>query len=186
MERWYPEIQHHCPGVPIVLCANKSDLVDALPVDAPRIQREQLSAVAKRIRAHTSLFYSAKSQQGLKEVFDTACRAVLFPKDKNQVVEPKWESVLLQPEGGSRVVSIEKLDDGKVLAAQASGRISALSVMTGKEVIETRGVPLNELVPEVSDFFFLSAQFLSFPMARNFPWSKVRVAAQGARARLPR
>jgi Ras-related C3 botulinum toxin substrate 1 len=36
-QKWHPEIKHHCPNVPIVLCGTKLDLRD----DAATIQRLQ-------------------------------------------------------------------------------------------------------------------------------------------------
>eukprot|EP01097_Dermamoeba_algensis_P000388 TRINITY_DN1134_c0_g1_i1.p2 TRINITY_DN1134_c0_g1~~TRINITY_DN1134_c0_g1_i1.p2 ORF type:complete len:151 (-),score=34.69 TRINITY_DN1134_c0_g1_i1:62-514(-) len=85
-QKWHPEIKHHCPNVPIVLCGTKLDLRD----DAATIQRlqekkmspishEQGLQMAKDIGAVKYIECSALTQKGLKELFDEACRAVLNP-----------------------------------------------------------------------------------------------------------
>jgi Ras-related C3 botulinum toxin substrate 1 len=84
--KWFPEISHHAPGVPIVLVGTKLDLRD----DAKTIQglREKRMAPitypqggqrAKEINAVRYLECSALTQKGLKNVFDEAIRAVLMP-----------------------------------------------------------------------------------------------------------
>jgi len=82
--KWWPEIQHHAPGVPIILVGTKSDLRN----DQSMIQ--QLSAKGMTIIAQTAandraseigavkyLECSALTQEGLKNVFDEAIRAAL-------------------------------------------------------------------------------------------------------------
>lgn len=82
--KWLPEISHHCPGVPFVLCGNKVDLredADTLSRLSDRgmkpIQREQGHALASEIGAYSYVECSALTQEGLKNVFDTAIRAAL-------------------------------------------------------------------------------------------------------------
>ncbi|KAL1631862.1 Rho GTPase protein rac1 [Neofusicoccum ribis] len=79
--KWYPEIEHHAPGVPIILVGTKLDLRDD---EATReslrqkkmapIQYEQAVQVAKEIKAHKYLECSALTQRNLKSVFDEAIR----------------------------------------------------------------------------------------------------------------
>jgi Ras-related C3 botulinum toxin substrate 1 len=82
--KWWPEIQHHAPGVPIILVGTKSDLRN----DQSMIQ--QLSAKgmtiitqdeamnrATEIGSVKYLECSALTQEGLKNVFDEAIRAAL-------------------------------------------------------------------------------------------------------------
>jgi len=82
--KWWPEIQHHAPGVPIILCGTKSDLRN----DASMIQQlsakgmniiEQQKAQerAEEIGAVKYMECSALTQEGLKNVFDEAIRAAL-------------------------------------------------------------------------------------------------------------
>jgi len=84
--KWYPEISHHCPNVPIILVGTKLDLRD----DKETIERlrekkmtpityEQGLAKMKEINAVKYLECSALTQKGLKNVFDEAIRAVITP-----------------------------------------------------------------------------------------------------------
>jgi Ras-related C3 botulinum toxin substrate 1 len=85
--KWYPEIEHHAPTVPIILVGTKLDLRDD---EATReslrakkmapIQYEQAVQVAKEIKAQKYLECSALTQRNLKSVFDEAIRAVLSPR----------------------------------------------------------------------------------------------------------
>jgi len=84
--KWWPEIQHHSPGTPILLVGTKLDLRDdPVQVDKLRerrqapIQYAQGSAMATDIRAAKYLECSALTQKGLKPVFDEAIRTVLHP-----------------------------------------------------------------------------------------------------------
>jgi len=85
--KWIPEIRHHCPDTPIVLCGTKIDLRDdtntiqALQKQslAP-IRREQGLKLAKKIKAYTYVECSALTQKGLHQVFEEAIRAVLVPR----------------------------------------------------------------------------------------------------------
>ncbi|OQE78483.1 hypothetical protein PENNAL_c0056G00859 [Penicillium nalgiovense] len=85
--KWFPEIEHHAPNVPIILVGTKLDLRDdRATVEALRARKmetvsyEQALAVAKEIRAHKYLECSALTQRNLKSVFDEAIRAVLNPR----------------------------------------------------------------------------------------------------------
>merc|ERR1712225_166286 len=85
--KWYPEIEHHAPGVPIILVGTKLDLrEDKATADNLRSKKmepvsyEQALIVAKEIRAHKYLECSALTQRNLKSVFDEAIRAVLSPR----------------------------------------------------------------------------------------------------------
>eukprot|EP00698_Gefionella_okellyi_P017585 TRINITY_DN5168_c0_g1_i2.p2 TRINITY_DN5168_c0_g1~~TRINITY_DN5168_c0_g1_i2.p2 ORF type:complete len:199 (-),score=37.00 TRINITY_DN5168_c0_g1_i2:883-1479(-) len=87
--KWYPEVQHHCPGTPIILVGLKSDLRDD-PQMLQKLREKNLSpitneeghALEKQIKALTYVECSAKSQEGVKEVFDHAIKAVLFPRKR--------------------------------------------------------------------------------------------------------
>lgn len=85
--KWHPEIIHHCPGIPILLVGNKTDLRDdpaTLTVlselrTAP-ITKTQGLEMAKKIGAVKYLECSAKTQKGLKDVFITAAEVVVCPE----------------------------------------------------------------------------------------------------------
>jgi Ras-related C3 botulinum toxin substrate 1 len=83
--KWYPEISHHCPNVPIILVGTKLDLRD----DKETIERlkekklapvtyEQGLAKMKEINAVKYLECSALTQKGLKNVFDEVRISLLF------------------------------------------------------------------------------------------------------------
>ena len=79
--KWFPEIEHHAPNVPIILVGTKLDLrEDRATMDSLRSKRmepvsyEQALQVSKEIRAHKYLECSALTQRNLKSVFDEAIR----------------------------------------------------------------------------------------------------------------
>ena len=82
--KWFPEIQHHAPGVPLILIGTKSDLrgdeatLSQLASKGMRvITPDEADARAKEIGAVRNLECSALTQEGLKNVFDEAIRAAL-------------------------------------------------------------------------------------------------------------
>jgi len=85
--KWMPEIRHHCPDTPVILCGTKIDLredrdfVNQLQrQNLQTIKREQGQRLCKKIRAFKYVECSALTQKGLKQVFDDAVRSVLSPK----------------------------------------------------------------------------------------------------------
>ncbi|EPE24301.1 P-loop containing nucleoside triphosphate hydrolase [Glarea lozoyensis ATCC 20868] len=89
--KWFPEIDHHAPSVPIILVGTKLDLrEDPATLESLRGKRmepvsyDQALIVAKEIRAHKYLECSALTQRNLKSVFDEAIRAVLSPRPQIQ------------------------------------------------------------------------------------------------------
>jgi len=82
--RWYPELQHHCQGTPVLLVGTKLDLredpsiIDGLKSQglAP-ITREQGESLSKEIVSSGYVECSALTQKGLKQVFDEAARIVV-------------------------------------------------------------------------------------------------------------
>jgi len=85
--KWAPEIEHHAPGVPIILVGTKLDLRDdEATKESMRKMRttpvtyEEGLSVSREIKAHKYLECSALTQRNLKSVFDEAIRAVLNPR----------------------------------------------------------------------------------------------------------
>jgi len=96
--KWSPEISHHCPDVPKILVATKTDLREDSTVLSKLSERgwspippEKGEALAKEIGAECYLECSALTQRGLKQLFDTAIRTVLNPEgqQKNKVSASK-------------------------------------------------------------------------------------------------
>ncbi|GEM08423.1 ras-related C3 botulinum toxin substrate 3 [Rhodotorula toruloides] len=93
--KWYPEICHHAPNIPIILVGTKLDLrEDRETIEKLRERRmapiayQQAAAMAREIGAvRRVLVYiecSALTQKGLKNVFDEAIRAVLAPAPREK------------------------------------------------------------------------------------------------------
>uniref|UniRef100_A0A8C9PEC6 Ras homolog family member B n=1 Tax=Spermophilus dauricus TaxID=99837 RepID=A0A8C9PEC6_SPEDA len=83
-EKWVPEVKHFCPNVPIILVANKKDLRsdEHVRTELARMKQEPVRtddgrAMAVRIQAYDYLECSAKTKEGVREVFETATRAAL-------------------------------------------------------------------------------------------------------------
>ncbi|KAL1453294.1 hypothetical protein WDU94_007447 [Cyamophila willieti] len=83
--KWYPEVSHHCPNVPIILVGTKIDLREDKEMIGKLqkmrqnpISYNQGAALAKEIGAVKYIECSALSQRGLKSVFDEAIRTVLI------------------------------------------------------------------------------------------------------------
>ena len=77
-DKWIHEIRHFCPNVPVILVATKKDLRNDPP---PYIKRELQTTykegeeLAEEIGAYAFLECSAKTSEGVREVFETAMRA---------------------------------------------------------------------------------------------------------------
>lgn len=88
-EKWVPEVKHFCPNVPIILVANKKDLRNDENVrnELARMKQEPVKtedgrAMAVRIGAYDYLECSAKTKEGVREVFETATRAALQKRSR--------------------------------------------------------------------------------------------------------
>jgi Ras-related C3 botulinum toxin substrate 1 len=88
-EKWLPEVTHHCPNVPLILVGTKLDMRDDNGT-LEKLKKQGLKPVTKddgestkkAIKAVHYVECSAKTQAGIKEVFDKAIRTVLFDKSK--------------------------------------------------------------------------------------------------------
>ncbi|KAJ3199118.1 GTP-binding protein Rho1 [Entophlyctis luteolus] len=83
-EKWISEVLHYCRGVPIVLVACKADLrhdpqiIQALAMENERpVTYEEGKRVAQQIGAVGFVECSARTGQGVKEVFEQAGRVTL-------------------------------------------------------------------------------------------------------------
>jgi Ras-related C3 botulinum toxin substrate 1 len=80
-DKWYPEILEHAPGAKIILVGTKLDMrVEGKSGDF--ITKAQGEALKDEIKAYKYLECSARTQEGLNEVFDEAIRCVLSSLSK--------------------------------------------------------------------------------------------------------
>ncbi|AAS54397.1 Rho family GTPase CDC42 Ecym_4146 [Eremothecium cymbalariae DBVPG len=85
-EKWFPEVHHHCPGVPCLIVGTQIDLRENKMV-IEKLQRQRLRPItpeqgekfARELRAVKYVECSALTQRGLKNVFDEAIVAALEP-----------------------------------------------------------------------------------------------------------
>jgi hypothetical protein len=76
-EKWFPEVKHHCLGVPCLLVGLQIDLRDS-PIVTEKlgsqkqgvVTSEQGERLAREVGAHRYVECSALTRKGLKEVFD--------------------------------------------------------------------------------------------------------------------
>jgi len=88
-EKWTPEVKHFCPNVPVILVGNKKDLRldentrrELLKMKQEPVKTDEAKAMADKINAYSYLECSAKANEGVREVFETATRAALQVKKK--------------------------------------------------------------------------------------------------------
>jgi len=82
--RWVPEIEAHCPGVPIILVGTKNDLrakpdvVEQLKaIGAKPVSQDEGNKVASHMKAYKYIECSALTQENLQEVFQETIRSVI-------------------------------------------------------------------------------------------------------------
>ena len=88
--RWVPELQHYSPGTPIILVGTKKDMKE----DGKGVSSEDGQRLAMEIKAIKYLECSAKTQEGLKQVFDEAIRSVLMSRNAAPKKDRKKCSIL--------------------------------------------------------------------------------------------
>ncbi|EIW68214.1 GTP-binding protein rhoA [Tremella mesenterica] len=86
-EKWISEVLHFCQGLPVILVACKKDLrrdpktLDTLSrMGQQPISTEEGRAIAQKIGAQSYVECSAKTGEGVREVFQTATRYALMSK----------------------------------------------------------------------------------------------------------
>eukprot|EP00600_Ochromonadales_sp_CCMP1393_P003467 CAMPEP_0174989870 /NCGR_PEP_ID=MMETSP0004_2-20121128/20977_1 /TAXON_ID=420556 /ORGANISM="Ochromonas sp., Strain CCMP1393" /LENGTH=167 /DNA_ID=CAMNT_0016243357 /DNA_START=218 /DNA_END=721 /DNA_ORIENTATION=+ len=86
--KWFKEINYHAPGVPFILVGTKMDTRnESKPSDfVSRVAGEQLK---EELKAYKYLECSARTQEGLKQVFDEAIRCVLINKSSTKKKKSK-------------------------------------------------------------------------------------------------
>lgn len=90
--QWAKEVKHFCKGVPVILVGNKIDLrgdqemIDSLAKkEQVPVCTEKTKVMANKINAHAYVECSAKIQQGVQDVFETAAKAAL-KKNRSSII----------------------------------------------------------------------------------------------------
>lgn len=90
-EKWTPEVRHFCPNVPIILVGNKKDLRsdagtirELQKMKQQPVTNEDGQAMADKIGAYGYLECSARTKEGVREVFELATRAALQTKKRKK------------------------------------------------------------------------------------------------------
>jgi Ras-related C3 botulinum toxin substrate 1 len=94
--KWVKEIRYHCPDIPIVLCGNKLDLRED-PMITKKLMQKNLAPITtcmgdslkKEIGAVSYVECSAKTQKGLKDVFNNVIKVVIEPPVDEKEKEKK-------------------------------------------------------------------------------------------------
>lgn len=71
-ERWYPEIKHHLPNIPIVLCGTKSDITKRV------VFQKDIDGALSSIPGSEYVETSSKGNDGMDEAF-TVCASITDP-----------------------------------------------------------------------------------------------------------
>ena len=101
-DRWYVEIKHHCPNVPLLIVGTKSDLrtddntLENLKKEGKvPITEDEANAMVKDLGALKYLECSALTRQGLKNVFDEALTSVVGGTNSKPNNKPKKKAPCL-------------------------------------------------------------------------------------------
>ena len=88
-EKWTPEVKHFCPNVPIILVGNKKDLrnddktkMELAKMKQEPVKNEEGAAMGDKINAYCFMECSAKTKEGVREVFYAATKAALQRRKK--------------------------------------------------------------------------------------------------------
>jgi len=90
-EKWTPEVRHFCPNVPIILVGNKTDLRgdestkrELLKMKQQPVTVEEGRSMAEKIGAYGYMECSARTKEGVRDVFELATRAALQVKKRKK------------------------------------------------------------------------------------------------------
>uniref|UniRef100_A0A671M8A2 Rho-related GTP-binding protein RhoA-B-like n=1 Tax=Sinocyclocheilus anshuiensis TaxID=1608454 RepID=A0A671M8A2_9TELE len=102
-EKWTPEVKHFCPNVPIILVGNKKDLRndehtrrELTKMKQEPVKAEEGRDMANRIGAFGYMECSAKTKDGVREVFEMATRAASFKclNNKGELHQFRYEIIV--------------------------------------------------------------------------------------------
>ena len=78
--KWFPEMQHYCPGVPFLLVGTKADCRTESTRREP-VTRAKAEALCAQLKGEKYLECSAKTQQGLRQVFEESVDVILYHRN---------------------------------------------------------------------------------------------------------
>ncbi|NWH76641.1 RHOF protein, partial [Piaya cayana] len=89
--KWYPEVNHFCKGIPVLLVGCKTDLRQDREVlhklkegRLEPISYQQGEAMARQVHAVSYLECSARFQENVRDIFTAACGAALRAARRSQ------------------------------------------------------------------------------------------------------
>uniref|UniRef100_A0ACD5U6Z4 Uncharacterized protein n=1 Tax=Avena sativa TaxID=4498 RepID=A0ACD5U6Z4_AVESA len=112
MKKWIPELQHHAPGVPVVLVGTKLDLREDehYLMDHPGmipVTTTQGEELRKQVGALYYIECSSKTQQNVKAVFEAAIKVGIHPPSKqreNKKKKQRWGCSMMKVFGGRKML----------------------------------------------------------------------------------
>ncbi|XP_075281811.1 rho-related GTP-binding protein RhoF-like [Opisthocomus hoazin] len=84
LTKWYPEVNHFCKGVPVLLVGCKTDLRRDPEGRQEAISRQQGEAMARQVHAVSYSECSARYQENVAAIFVQACGAALSATRRSQ------------------------------------------------------------------------------------------------------
>ena len=88
-DKWFHEVRHHCPTVPIVLVGTKTDLREVETSNTKVVSAEEGAAKASEIEADSYIECSSVKFWNVEEVFKHAVHVVLEIKKRRAEERPK-------------------------------------------------------------------------------------------------
>ncbi|XP_027759368.1 rho-related GTP-binding protein RhoD [Empidonax traillii] len=102
LTKWYPEVNHFCKGVPVLLVGCKTDLrQDEGTLQKLRdgrmepISRQQGEAMARQVRAVSYMECSARYQENVGNIFVAASSAAMSATRRRQRGRRAWKGCVL-------------------------------------------------------------------------------------------
>ncbi|NXG60821.1 RHOD protein, partial [Hemiprocne comata] len=102
LTKWYPEVNHFCKGVPVLVVGCKTDLRQDPEVRQKLkegrlepISRQQAKAMARQVHAVSYLECSARYQENVGAIFVEACGAALSAARRGQRRRRTWRNCVL-------------------------------------------------------------------------------------------
>jgi cell division control protein 42 len=175
-EKWFPEVHHHCPGVPCLIVGTQVDLREDNAVKdklskqrmAP-VKREDGERMARELGAVKYVECSALTQYKLKDVFDEVRHESETPKksETDMSTGDRCSSRATSnkergqgSEEGEEVRHPLKNERNDSAGSRAWGALVA-ELLTGREFLDT------SLAPSWVAVFLLSYEFAHAPLARS-------------------